>query len=86
MGIIFAAVALGDEKAETEDAELQMARIIQDTVLDFDRLQLIDVQVSLLGKCPEGWKAIFGREWEGIREGCWFEDELMSIESYEGTK
>ena len=86
VGIIFAAVAIGDEKSETEDAELQMARSIQDTVLAYDRLQLIDIQVSTVGTCPEGWKAIFGREWEGIRKGCWFEDELMTMEDYEGTK
>ena len=43
VGIIFAATALGDEKAETEDAEVQMARSIQDTVLAYDRSQLIDV-------------------------------------------
>ena len=86
VGIIFAAVAIGDEKAETEDAELQMARSIQDTVLAYDRLQLIEIQVSTLGKCPEGWKAIFGREWEGIRKGCWFEDELTTIEDFEATK
>ena len=83
VAIIFAGTAIGNNHDEAEDAELQATNTIVDTVQGFDRLLWTDMEViEAPQKCKEGWKPMFGREWPGIRKGCFLDGELMALDEF----